>query len=603
LKPGLATAFVSCAAALLLPFGAAAVELSGQVLGHPDGEPLSGVQVLVVDRLGQAATDYTVEDGSFLVSGIDPGLQRVRAAPPLELNRIGAWYDDRYFFCGADFVDLEEGAALAHLDLRLPAGGAITGVISDQQGVVAGATVVASGLDFFNSSLRRTATTDAQGAFRIVGLDSIVLGDEPFPGNYRLSVQASGRAELYFPAAWDVESAVPVPAFREQDSEASLQFPAPSIVSGRVLDVLGGVVADAQVSLHLSGGAGVRLTSSDALGNFRFESVHAGAVTVSAEAVGLARSWYPTGAVPEDAERLLLSPGEEAGLELVLAPEARLTVSVQSPGETGVRLLVIDQESGSQLRAASLSDQVQQQLELGMLPAREVTVRLEPAAGSFLASTEGPAVELVAGESSQQALSLSLGAGVLASVRRRGGAALRGAELSVVAADGSAELLGWARSDGAGLLELRGLPGGREVRLHLSLQTFCVGDPTSVSRWWPASRTESGGEVLVLEDGEVLDAGEVLLPPDADADQMDDIWELAWGLNPRRPDGSEDPDADGLSNLQEYLGDSDPLTADREPLGCGMVAGRSHRIVPVLGLLLGTICRIRGRRRRKYALT
>ena len=580
-----------------------AAELSGRVFGYPDGDPLDGVEILVMDRLGQASAASTGDDGAYRAVDIDPGLHRVRARPPQQSNRIGAYYDDRYFFCSADLVRLDADSVVTGVDLMLPAGGFIVGEIRDVQGSVSGATVTASGLDWFNASLQRTASTDDLGRFRISGLDSIILGDELLPGNYRLSVQRAGQASLYFPGTWDVESAVVVPAFREQESVASLQYPLPASVVGRVLDSDGEAVAHAQVSLHLVGGGGVRNTQADAGGQFSFDDIYSGLVTLSAEASGLVRSWFPGAAVESEGEQLLLSAGEERDVEIVLSEEALLRVAITAPGQPAGRLLVFDVATGSLLMGESLGADPLQELLLSGLPGRTVNLRVEPAADSLLALFESGPVELAAGETTAASVSLRVGVQIVASVRRRGGAALRGAQLSAVDADDSGRIIGSARSDGDGHLVLRGLPPGAQVRLRFALQTFCSGDPTSVERWWPDARSDADASPIHLEASAVLDLGEMLLPPDADADQMDDVWELAWGLDPLLADGGEDPDGDGLSNLEEYRGYSDPLDPPSQQSGCHFAATRSIPSLAALCLLLGRICRIRMRTRREYDLS
>jgi len=53
---------------------------------------------------------------------------------------------------------------------------------------------------------------------------------------------------------------------------------------------------------------------------------------------------------------------------------------------------------------------------------------------------------------------------------------------------------------------------------------------------------------------------------DDDNDAMPDWWELEHSLNPLDiGDAMEDPDSDGFSNLNEYLGDTDPLNANDVP--------------------------------------
>ncbi|MCK5774342.1 MAG: hypothetical protein KAH57_11185, partial [Thermoplasmata archaeon] len=59
-------------------------------------------------------------------------------------------------------------------------------------------------------------------------------------------------------------------------------------------------------------------------------------------------------------------------------------------------------------------------------------------------------------------------------------------------------------------------------------------------------------------------------PPadDQDEDGMSDIWENENGLDSSDPaDASLDPDDDGYTNLVEYLRETDPNVADRDPAG------------------------------------
>jgi hypothetical protein len=51
---------------------------------------------------------------------------------------------------------------------------------------------------------------------------------------------------------------------------------------------------------------------------------------------------------------------------------------------------------------------------------------------------------------------------------------------------------------------------------------------------------------------------------DSDNDGMDDAWETEHGLNVGTNDAAADPDADGLSNLQEFTLKTDPKTADSD---------------------------------------
>ncbi|NQU38887.1 MAG: matrixin family metalloprotease [Lentisphaerae bacterium] len=59
-----------------------------------------------------------------------------------------------------------------------------------------------------------------------------------------------------------------------------------------------------------------------------------------------------------------------------------------------------------------------------------------------------------------------------------------------------------------------------------------------------------------------------LLDKDYDGDRLPDWWEIVHGLDPTDPTGSEgtdgDPDGDGLSNLNEFLAGTDPMSVDSD---------------------------------------
>ena len=78
----------------------------------------------------------------------------------------------------------------------------------------------------------------------------------------------------------------------------------------------------------------------------------------------------------------------------------------------------------------------------------------------------------------------------------------------------------------------------------------------------------------VDQDGDGLsDAEEVYthgthpLDPDFDDDHMPDGWEVDHSLNPLSADANDDPDTDGLTNIDEYLNDADPQDSDTDDDG------------------------------------
>jgi Bacterial TSP3 repeat/Alpha/beta hydrolase of unknown function (DUF900) len=68
---------------------------------------------------------------------------------------------------------------------------------------------------------------------------------------------------------------------------------------------------------------------------------------------------------------------------------------------------------------------------------------------------------------------------------------------------------------------------------------------------------------------------------DADKDGMDDVWELAHGLDPTINDRNLDPDGDGLTNVQEFMHGTDPHKADTDGDGMSDQWEVSHGLNPL----------------------
>lgn len=76
----------------------------------------------------------------------------------------------------------------------------------------------------------------------------------------------------------------------------------------------------------------------------------------------------------------------------------------------------------------------------------------------------------------------------------------------------------------------------------------------------------------VIADAVLFKEAAAVPSVDADNDGMLDAWEQAQGLDPTNPlDADQDPDGDGLTNLQESLGMTDPFNVDTD--GDGMPDG------------------------------
>jgi DNA-binding beta-propeller fold protein YncE len=114
-----------------------------------------------------------------------------------------------------------------------------------------------------------------------------------------------------------------------------------------------------------------------------------------------------------------------------------------------------------------------------------------------------------------------------------------------------------------------GARGLAEVNLTTGVVTFLTALPCTVTQPAAVVMEASGGTALVSHP--ICGFHRVRLAPsqpDTDGDGIPDAYELANGLNPNDPsDASQDPDFDGLTNLEEFQKGTDLRKADTDEDG------------------------------------
>ncbi len=597
---------------ILLPRDARAGDLSGTVVTWPEGTPLAGIAVYAFDPRARYEVVETSPDGEFRFSSLAEGPYRVRAWPEPEEgeNRVGAWFGDTYFYCYAPWVDVPEVGEAEAVEIALPEGGILTGLVTARSTgeALAGAEVRLEGLDFYNDYQDIRVMTDEEGRYTAVGLDSA----QDAPGDYRVSVTVAGRPRWWHPGSYDPGEAESAEAVRGETRTVDLSVPEGGTLAGQVLLSDGTPAAYAEVDV-----AGVDFTYSGATASADAE----GRFQVSGLAPGMHRVWgyhgeagsgflgkAGLGVVNEEdaAEVELPEDGAVTELSWTLLSPAWVTVQILAQGEpladvvvrvytasdfispgpsvvtdedgraspqglgTGEYVLAVSPPSGEgwlggyfqeEGGAASSS---WKPFQTGKEPLT-LTMDLEPAA--FL---EGRVLER---ETATPLGSLR--------VYAEGVAGQEGAFLAVSATDGT-----WS---------LTALPEG-EFLVHAETYVYCEGDPGYATAYADGARSADLSQPLSLIGGQSATT-DLILPQDGDGDGMADVWERAWFLDPSDfADASFDGDGDGLWNRDEYLLGTDPwggVSLVQEGAGC--ILGGVPTSLPSTLVLLPLLWRLRRR--------
>jgi immune inhibitor A len=238
------------------------------------GMPPGGISGTVTDGLGtpiagasvwassDACCGYgnatTGPDGTYTVTGLQPGSYRVRASgpycpapssPPC-IDYASEYYDDTYDWNATTLVPVSSGATTTGIDFALGEAGRISGVVTDDLGTpIAGASVWASRDACCGYG---GATTGPDGTYTVTGLP---------PGNYR--VQASGPyctvgptsppcidyASEYYDDTYDSNAATLVPVSSGATTPGiDFALAEAGRMSGTVTNELGTPIAGANVS-------------------------------------------------------------------------------------------------------------------------------------------------------------------------------------------------------------------------------------------------------------------------------------------------------------------------------------------------------------------
>lgn len=547
---------------MLLWATALAADLSGTVLGA-DGTAAVGATVTAYDLRFNYASATTRTDGQWDITGLPAGTYRVRVQPQNADPSVDAWLGDTWAICDSTVVAVGEDETLDALDVNLELGASIEGNIVDADGnPAAGALVQAVGLGERAAAIDRYGLSDANGGYKIVGLDADNAGS-----SYVIKIQIDGWPDQFLGSSYTEVGATPFAVLPQQartDGDGTLQ--AGILVEGTVSSADGPVSSG---TVYVYSASQVLVGALGLGGEYVADGLPPGDVVAWASSAGFATTYFPDSDRPGDSVPVS-NEGDVATLDFVLPPDNPITFNFSGEGDFSAVSLLVYNDTYTVGRGAGLGADGSVQLT-GFYPGNYLAYVFGDDGGfasGFLTDDQGePELFAVEGPTSFDR-ALAPGATIAGIVTDDAGIPVFGA--TITASETGGEERQWsAVTDRDGKYEIRGLAGAT-VEVLAQWYWYCPNDPGWVDTWFDAARSSDGAALMQVVAGENYESVDFIMPRDNDHDNMGDVWEAENGLDPSVNDADGDADGDGYTNWEEWVLDTDP-TGEFAVGECGCV--------------------------------
>jgi protocatechuate 3,4-dioxygenase beta subunit len=252
------------------------------VVTDATGTPVAGANVTATAYDGGVATGsgsaQTAVDGSFTINQLPSGYYLVEAMAPTGANDLGDYFGGTTSPAGAFAVAVVAGSTSAGVDLRMPAGGQITGRVRDSSGTpVEGEVVIVQ--HEAGEELEGTRTA-ADGTYDLAGLAT---------GSYDVSFNppnsppgpgpgpASNYVTQFYDDVGSIAGATPVSVTAGGiTSSIDAQVAAGGVIEGTVTDTSGQLITDAYVSVYATDGTLLNAVYANADGAYAIAALPTG---------------------------------------------------------------------------------------------------------------------------------------------------------------------------------------------------------------------------------------------------------------------------------------------------------------------------------------
>jgi len=361
--------------------------VTGQLTDRSSGQPISGIEVELLNESGMVAETTTDGGGNYRFAEIQPGTYEVAFNP----GAANASYDSAYYGgASAATVQVNDGQTTQNINGQLITGAAIGGTVTNS----AHQPVSGVGVQIMNpvTGDYHYLTTGADGTYLLDGLA---------PGGYQILFQPGSGEDYvyqYYPDESNAAAAQPVAVTAGQTSPANATLATAATVSGKVTDAATGApIGGVRVFINSYGGGGVAYdyntsTTTDADGNWSIVGLSTGTYQVEfdPEYPSIYAFQYYNDANGEDpATPVTLTAGTTTSNidgALITGGQISGTVTNGMTGAPAAGVYVTALDSSGEQWSSTTTDGNGNYTLPGLSPSASYRVEFSPPSGSPLAS-------------------------------------------------------------------------------------------------------------------------------------------------------------------------------------------------------------------------
>ena len=481
--------------------------ISGVSTSAASGKPVDGGEVTIYDTSDDyVASTSTAADGSYSVAALPTGTYEVGFSPGSDDGGDLSTYYGGATLAGSQGVSVTAGQTKGGIDGALPAGGSISGTVTDA-GLGSPLNGVQVEVYDADDDFVGSATTDATGTYTVAGLST---------GAYTVSFTEQYGNDLYAQQWYDDASSDTAKAVQVTNGQSATGIDAALVRSGVIEGVVtaagtGDPVGGVQVDALDSDGDLVQSSTTAADGTYSIGDIAPGTYEVEfsgGEGLDYAPQYYPGAASYGGASPVQVSNGAVvSGLDATLQTGGEIAGTV-TDSQTGKPIQNVDVYGSAPDGAAGVATtDAEGHYLISGLPSGDFTVHFSVDDQSYLpqyygaqtSNTGGNDVTVTAGSETQGIDSSLVPSAQIEGTATGANAGHALAGVAVAAYNATGDQVGSGQTDVDGAYDITGLAAGSYTVKFLPDTND---GQNYVAQYYDSAASEAAAKPLTLSAGQ-----------------------------------------------------------------------------------------------------